>query len=129
MANPDVLLASGADDEAVARLLEDSIAAAGYTVERLGADLPGAGAARLGLVLVTRGWSRGAGPNRAIEAFATAGIRGLLVWWDEDAPSDFLSDRAAEDEVFYACFLPVGQRPPALVERLHAELGPGSGRI
>jgi hypothetical protein len=79
--------------------------------------------ADLAVVLVTRRSSGTPELNETIEALAAAGLRTLLAWWDEDAPSDFLSEQAAEDEIFYACFLPRPHRAAALVERLRAELG------
>jgi hypothetical protein len=58
-----------------------------------------------------------------VEELAADGVRAWLVWWDEDAPSDDLSEHAGEDDVFYACFLPRDRRVAALAERLRDEAG------
>lgn len=79
--------------------------------------------AELCLLLVTRGGSHDPSAGRALAAAERAGVPVMLVWWDEDAPSDFLANgtRPGETvEIFYACFLPVHDRLPALVERLRA---------
>ena len=72
-------------------------------------------------MLVTRRWSQRGDLGGALESLKDASESVLLVWWDEDAPSDFLaSGGGGRDtlEVFYACFLPVQDRVAALVERL-----------
>jgi hypothetical protein len=90
----------------------------GTDLDVLGAALS---AARLCLVLVTRRWSRDETLSRLLNEASRRSVPSLLVWWDEDAPSDFLGNggRAQETvDVFYACFLPVHDRIAALVERL-----------
>ncbi len=117
----DVLLAFAPEDSELGREVIAALSVAGFDVALWpGADDPSA--ARLVVFLVTRHWSRSRSLNEAIEAAAARGVRALIAWWDEDAPSDFLTDRAANDEIFYACFLPRSHRPPALAERLRDEL-------
>jgi len=73
------------------------------------------------LVLVTRRWSQRGDLAATLGRIHEAAESTLLVWWDEDAPSDFLGNGRRTDEtveVFYACFLPTQDRIQALVERL-----------
>ena len=118
----DLLLGFGEDDEELGAEVLASLSAAGFRVGILGD--PTTAAAPLALLLVTRAWSAERGLNRAVDALASAGVRTLLVWWDEDVPSDDLSDHVREDEIFYACFLPRAHRAAALVELLR---GAGGG--
>jgi hypothetical protein len=120
----DVALAFDSGDEAIAREVEGALGAAGFSVARWRVAAEPAGG-RLAVLLVTRGWSRSADLNGFVDAAAAAGQRAVLAWWHEDAPSDCLSDGAARDEVFYACFLPRPQRAAGLVERLRDTLGAG----
>jgi hypothetical protein len=120
----DVALAFDSGDAEIGREVEDALAAAGFSVTRWHDSfdpVPG----RLAVLLVTRRWSRSTALNDFVDAAADAGQRVLLAWWHEDAPSDFLSESAAGDEIFYACFLPRPQRAAGLVERLRDELAGG----
>jgi hypothetical protein len=117
----ELLLACDAADAPLGAEVESALAAAGFRVARwTGPPAPGSHA--LAVVLVTRKWARSSALNDVVSGAAAAGLRTVLAWWDEDAPSDFLTEEAAHDEVFYACFLPRPQRAPALVERLRDEL-------
>jgi hypothetical protein len=117
----DLLLAYHPDDAPLGREVAAAAAVAGFeTAPWSGEGEPPP--SRLVVFLVTRVWSRAGGLNEAIDKVAARGTRAVIAWWDEDAPSDFLTDRAAEDEIFYACFLPRSHRPPALAERLRDEL-------
>ena len=118
----DVALAYDSGDEAIAREVEGAFAAAGHSTVRWRAATEAAGG-RVAVLLVTRGWSCLPDLNRFVDAAAASGQRAVLAWWHEDAPSDFLSDGAARDEIFYACFLPRPQRAAGLVERLRDTLG------
>ena len=112
----DLLLGFGENDEEAGAEVLAALAGAGFRVGILGD--PSRASSPLALLLVTRTWSASGGLNRAVDGLSAAGVRALLVWWDEDAPSDELSDHAREDDIFYACFLPRAQRAAALVERL-----------
>jgi len=118
-----LVLACVPGDQPLADEVARALAAEGMVVERPDLAVEAAPDADLAVVLVTRQSSGTPELNETIEALAAAGLRTLLAWWDEDAPSDFLSEQAAEDEIFYACFLPRPHRAAALVERLRAELG------
>jgi len=121
---------SSEEDRELGEQVAATLRAAGHRVERSStADATASGdpgapatpAARLHLVLVTRRWSQRGDLGAALESLKGASDSVLLVWWDEDAPSDFLAGGGgARDtlEVFYACFLPVQDRVAALVERL-----------
>jgi len=117
-----IVLACASEDRSLAEEIGRALAAEGIVVERpdLGVEPPPD--ADLAVVLVTRRSSGTPELNETIEALAAAGLRTLLAWWDEDAPSDFLTERAAEDEIFYACFLPRPHRTAGLVERLRSDL-------
>jgi len=121
----DLLFASVAADERLADEVTGVLEQAGLGVEQrhdMAGPLP---EVRLAVVLVTRRSSGTPELNAMIDTLAAAGLKTILAWWDEDAPSDFLSEHAAEEEVFYACFLPRPHRAPALVERVRAELAEG----
>ncbi|HLF55397.1 MAG TPA: hypothetical protein VI942_00990 [Thermoanaerobaculia bacterium] len=89
---------------------------------RLGVPETDFGGARIGLVLVTREWTAAGGLRAVMELADRTGTRLVLVWWDEDAPSDFAGSRRPDESIFYACYLPHQERIPALVEKVRAEL-------
>ena len=82
------------------------------------------GGARLGLVLVTRMWTAIGGLRSVVTLAEATGTKLVLVWWNEDAPSDFAGNRRPDEHIFYACYLPTEERIPALVERVKSELAP-----
>jgi len=121
----DLVVHNAEGDRELGAGVADALRAAGHRVESPQAApgaLPAAGSVpRLHLVLVTRHWSRGGDLGALLARLREAGEVVLLVWWDEDAPSDFLGNggRTQETiEVFYACFLPAQDRIQALVQRL-----------
>jgi hypothetical protein len=125
-----LLLAWHDADEEVAAEVREALEASGLIVERLsgGASPP---APRLAVLLVTRNWSRFGDSHELVEAANRAGPETLLVWWDEDAPSDFVGDPVPQESFLYACFLPRHERAAAVVERVRADLaglagGPGA---
>ena len=89
---------------------------------RLGVPVSDFGGARLAVVLVTRHWTAAGGLSSVLGLADETGTRILLVWWDEDAPSDFAGSRRPDEAIFYACFLPRPERLPALVERVRTDL-------
>jgi hypothetical protein len=89
---------------------------------RLGVPETDFGGARLGLVLVTRQWTAGGGLRAVLDLADRTGTELVLVWWDEDAPSDFAGSRRPDESIFYACYLPREERLPALVAKVRAEL-------
>jgi hypothetical protein len=124
----ELLLGFGESDLELGDEVRTGLERAGYRITSIGSTLarppaPGPGGSALALLLVTRSWTHADGLNRMVEELAADGVRAWLVWWDEDAPSDDLSEHAGDDEVFYACFLPRDQRVAALVERLRGEAG------
>lgn len=119
---------SAADRDLGARVVA-ALQAAGHDVALpdfvTGSDVAPTSSA-LGVILVTRRWSQGHELAEIVRNLGASSTPALLVWWDEDAPSDFLGNggRAQETvDVFYACFLPVHDRIPALVERLRDDVG------
>ena len=118
----DVALAFDPGDDAIGREVEAALVAAGLTVARWRAAAEPADGRRA-VILVTRRWSRSVALNGFVDAAAARGSRAVLAWWDEDAPSDFLSGNAAREEIFYACFLPRPQRAAGLAERLREPPG------
>ena len=80
------------------------------------------GGARLGVVLVTRHWTAAGGLRSVLSLAEATGTRLLLVWWDEDAPSDFAGDRRPDENILFACYLPREERVGAVVERVQREL-------
>jgi hypothetical protein len=133
-----VLLRCAHDEREIALEAAAALAAVGLEVaapdlqpgdagERERAAAAALTAARLCLVLVTRGGSRGGEVGRAVAAARAAGVRTLLAWWDEDAPSDFLGDANGEERVaiVYSCLLPRPERLPRLAEQIAAELSEG----
>ena len=89
---------------------------------QLGVPMVDFGGARLGVVLVTRLWTAAGGLRSVISLAERTGTKLVLVWWNEDAPSDFAGDRRPDENIFYACYLPVGERISALVERVKSGL-------
>lgn len=89
---------------------------------RLGVPETDFGGATMGVLLVTRQWTAAGGLGAVLALAERTGTRLLLVWWDEDAPSDFAGSRRPDESIFYACFLPRDERIPALVERLKGDL-------
>ena len=89
---------------------------------QLGVPLVDFGGARLGVVLITRMWTAVGGLRSVISLAEKTGTKLVLVWWNEDAPSDFAGDRRPDENIFYACYLPPAERIPALVERLKSGL-------
>lgn len=122
----DLLLAWHEADEEVAVEVREALEAAGLSVERLhGAGPPPA--SRLAVLLVTRNWSRFGDSHDLVEAANRTGPETLLVWWDEDAPSDFVGDPVPQESFLYACFLPRHERAAAVVERVRADLAALAG--
>jgi hypothetical protein len=89
---------------------------------RLGVPALDFGGARVGLVLVTRRWTATGGLGGLLDLAERTGTRPILVWWDEDAPSDFAGSRRPDEAIFYACYLPREERLPALLARVREEL-------
>lgn len=89
---------------------------------RLGVPETDFGGARLGLVLVTRQWTAQGGLRAVLDLADRNATELVLVWWDEDAPSDFAGTRRPDESIFYACYLPREERIPALVAKIQAEL-------
>ncbi|MCM2269151.1 MAG: hypothetical protein NDJ75_03545 [Thermoanaerobaculia bacterium] len=85
---------------------------------RLGVPEIDFGGARVGLVLVTRRWTAAGGLRSVWDLAERSGTQPLLVWWDEDAPSDFAGSRRPDEAIFYACYLDRAERLPALVARV-----------
>lgn len=125
---PRLLLCHAPGDAELAARAGAALAAAGHAAAAApndGSDASSLEAALAGaelcLLLVTRGGSRDPSAGRTLAAAERADVPVMLVWWDEDAPSDFLANGTRQREtveIFYACFLPVHDRLPALVERL-----------
>jgi hypothetical protein len=84
----------------------------------LGVPTTDFGGARVGVVLVTRQWTAAGGLRGVMELAERSEASVLLVWWDEDAPSDFAGDRRPDESIFYACYLPKDERVPALIAKL-----------
>lgn len=120
MPNRLLLAWHDADDEVAAEVRE-ALEASGLVVERLsgGSTVPDS---RLAVLLVTRNWSRFGDSHELVEAANRTGPETLLVWWDEDAPSDFVGDPVPQESFLYACFLPRHERAAAVVERVRADL-------
>lgn len=116
-----LLLAWHDADEEVAAEVREALEASGLVVERLsgGSTVPDS---RLAVLLVTRNWSRFGDSHELVEAANRTGPETLLVWWDEDAPSDFVGDPVPQESFLYACFLPRHERAAAVVERVRADL-------
>lgn len=120
----DLVVHNAEGDRELGAGVADALRAAGHRVEspQAAPAIPAGGSVpRLHLVLVTRRWSRRGDLGALLARLREAGEVVLLVWWDEDAPSDFLGNggRTQETiEVFYACFLPAQDRIRALVQRL-----------
>jgi hypothetical protein len=120
MPNP-LLLAWHDADEEVAAEVREALEGVGLAIERLsgGATPP---ASPLTVLLVTRNWSRFGDSHELVEVANRAASETLLVWWDEDAPSDFVGDPVPQESFLYACFLPRHERAAAVVERVRADL-------
>lgn len=121
----DLVVHSAEGDRELGADVAGGLRAAGHRVASPDPDRgPAAGTETgpwLHLVLVTRRWSQRGDLGALLTRLRETGEAALLVWWDEDAPSDFLGNggRTQETiEVFYACFLPAQDRIQALVERL-----------
>ena len=126
----DVCVCYGPEDRELGRQLQEALEAEGRRVTlpgqgaapdpaRLGVPEVDFGGARLGAVLVTRRWTAGGGIGAVMALAERTGTELLLVWWDEDAPSDFAGSRRPDEAIFYACYLPQGERLRAVV----AEIG------
>jgi hypothetical protein len=116
-----LLLAWHEADEEVAAEVREALEASGLHVERLTGATPRSDS-RLAVLLVTRNWSRFGDSHELVEAANRTGPETLLVWWDEDAPSDFVGDPAPQESFLYACFLPRHERAAAVVERVRSDL-------
>ncbi len=125
----DVCVCYGPEDSTLGAHTADAIEKAGFHCTtpgqgpapdptRLGVPEIDFGGARIGLVLVTRHWTASGGLSSVLALAERTGTRPLLVWWDEDAPSDFAGDRRPDETIFYACFLPTHERLPAVVEHV-----------
>lgn len=115
-----LLLAWHDADEEVAVEVREALEGAGLEVGRLsGGDSE---PARLAVLLVTRNWSRFGASHELVDRANRAGPETLLVWWDEDAPSDFVGEPVPQESFLYACFLPRHERAAAVVERVRADL-------
>lgn len=117
----DLLLAWHDADEEVAVEVREALEGAGLAVARLRGEEPTM-VARLAVLLVTRNWSRFGDSHELVEAANRTGPETLLVWWDEDAPSDFVGDPVPQESYLYACFLPRHERAAAVAERVRADL-------
>jgi hypothetical protein len=116
-----LLLAWDDEDEGVAAEVRGALEEAGFGVARLeSGEAPTP--TRLALLLVTRSWSRLGAAHDLVETAERTGGAVLFVWWDEDAPSDFVGEVHPEERFCYACFVPRGERAAAVVERVRAEL-------
>lgn len=133
----DVCVCYGRHDRELGRLVADGLEAAGLTTTppgqgaapdpaELGVPTVDFGGARIAAVLVTRMWTATGGLRSVVELAERTGTKILLVWWSEDAPSDFAGNRRPDENIFYACYLPNEERIPALVERLRAEISGSS---
>jgi len=124
----DACVCYGPKDSELAASLTAALSDAGLTTTtpgqgsapdpaRLGIPEIDFGGARLAIVLVTRNWTAAGGLGAVLALAERTGTRPLLVWWDEDAPSDFAGDRRPDENILYACFLPKGERVAATVAR------------
>jgi len=129
----DVCVCYGPEDSELGGRLTAALENAGITTtlpgqgpapdpRRLGVPMLDFGGARAAVVLVTRRWTAGAGLRGVMELAEKVAARLLLVWWDEDAPSDFSGDRRPDEAIFYACYLTQEERIPAVVGRVQALL-------
>jgi hypothetical protein len=131
----DVVLRCPYEERELALEAAAALAAAGLVVaapdlqpmdapERERSSVAALGSARLCLIVVTREGTRRGEVGRALAAARAAGIRTILAWWDEDAPSDFLAETTGEERetIVYSCLLPRPERLPRLVEPIVAEL-------
>ena len=129
----DVCVCYGPHDAELGERIEEALEAAGKTTTppgqghapepgQLGVPTVDFGGAKLGLVLVTRMWTASGGLRSVIDLAERTGTKLILVWWNEDAPSDFAGNRRPDEHIFYACYLPAEERIPALIERVGKEL-------
>jgi hypothetical protein len=129
----DVCVCYGPEDGALGARVGEVLEEAGFRCttpgqgmapdpSRLGVPEIDFGGARIGLVLVTRRWTASGGLSSVLALAERTGTRPLLVWWDEDAPSDFAGDRRPDESIFYACFLPPYERLQALTEHVRGLL-------
>ena len=129
----DVCVCYGPHDEELGDRINAALEAAGLSTtppgqgrapspSELGVPLVDFGGARLGVVLVTRMWTAVGGLRSVLALAEQTGTRIVLVWWNEDAPSDFSGDRRPDENIFFACYLPAEERIPALVERVKSDL-------
>jgi hypothetical protein len=125
----DVCVCYGPDDSELGAKVGEALEAAGLKTttpgqgagpdpSRLGVPEIDFGGARVGIVLVTRRWTAAGGLRGVMELAEKSGTKLLLVWWDEDAPSDFSGARRPDESILYACFLPKAERISAVVERV-----------
>jgi len=124
----DVCVCYGPKDSELGSMLGEALAAADFTTTtpgqgsapdpaRLGVPELDFGGARLAIVLVTRNWTAAGGLGSVLALAERTETRPLLVWWDEDAPSDFAGNRRPDENILYACFMEKGERVPAIVAR------------
>jgi hypothetical protein len=129
----DVCVCYGPHDSDLGARVITALEAAGLTAtppgqgsapepSQLGVPLVDFGGARLGVVLITRMWTAVGGLRSVIALAEKTGTRLVLVWWNEDAPSDFAGDRRPDEHIFFACYLPPEERIPALVARVKSDL-------
>jgi len=125
----DVCVCYGPQDSELGRRLTDALEAKGHSTtlpgqgsapdpSQLGVPKTDFGGARIGVVLVTRRWTASGGLRSVMDLADKTGTQPLLVWWDEDAPSDFSGNRRPDESIFYACFLPKAERLDAIVAKL-----------
>lgn len=129
----DVCVCFGSEDRELGSQLQRALEAAGWQVTlpgqgaapdpaRLGVPEVDLGGARLAAVLVTRRWTAAGGIGSVMALAESTGTELLLVWWDEDAPSDFAGSRRPDESIFYACYLPQGERLGAVTEEIGRRL-------
>jgi hypothetical protein len=125
----DVCVCYGPEDGALGAEVSAALEAAGLRCTlpgqgpapdpaRLGVPEIDFGGARVGVVLVTRRWTAGGGLRSVWDLAERTGTQPLLVWWDEDAPSDFAGNRRPDEAILFACYLERGERIPAIVARV-----------
>jgi hypothetical protein len=129
----DVCVCYGPDDRELGQRLQNELEGDGRRVTlpgqgaapdpaRLGVPEVDFGGARLAVVLVTRRWTAAGGIGAVMALAERTGTEALLVWWDEDAPSDFAGSRRPDESIFYACYLPQGERLRAVADEIGKRL-------
>lgn len=132
----DVCVCYGAEDRDLGRSLQRELEGDGWSVTlpgqgaapdpaRLGVPELDFGGARLGVVLVTRRWTASGGLGAVLSLAERTGTELLLVWWDEDAPSDFAGNRRPDEAIIYACYLPKDERLRAVADEIGTRLKSG----